>query len=223
MQNLVCIFHGIGEAPPHVPPAERPYWMPRQAFETFIRAAGDAASEQGVELLASFDDGNRSDIEIAAPLLLDRGIRGAFFPCAGRIGQRHYLAGADLRELRGMGFEIGSHGMDHVAWTALDAAGLTRELHAARTMLEQTIGQPLHSAAIPFGAYDRRVLKAMRAANYSTVHSSDPGLNQPGAWMPRRWGYRQDQPFDFGALVARSRQPLFRLMTALKRHAKSLR
>jgi peptidoglycan/xylan/chitin deacetylase (PgdA/CDA1 family) len=121
--DLFVIFHGIGTPPQHVPAEERPYWTSEQAFLTFVRGATEAGNAAGIRIIPTFDDGNRSDVDIAAPALLDNRLPGLFFPCTGRIGRNGYLTEADLRTLDGP-FEIGSHGVDHVPWTALESDAL---------------------------------------------------------------------------------------------------
>jgi peptidoglycan/xylan/chitin deacetylase (PgdA/CDA1 family) len=182
-----------------------------------------AAREAGVDLSVTFDDGNASDLAIAAPLLGRLGIRGVVFPCAGRLGRPGYLDAPGLRDLRGHGFDIGSHGMDHLPWSSMDGAGLEREIGTARSVLEMALGEPVAQAALPFGAYDRRVLAALRQAGFDAVHSSDPGLSQPGDWMRRRWCWVRGSAFDVAGLVALSRRPGFRLVNGAKRLAKRWR
>ncbi len=222
-RDLALIFHGVGTPPPHVTATELPYWMQEDAFAAFVAGAGSRAIELGVTLVATIDDGNRSDRAVVAPLLLRHGMRGIFFPCAGRIGQRPYVDAADIRALAQDGFEIGSHGMDHVAWTTLDDAALNREIAGSKARLEEVLGREVHSAALPFGAYNRRVLRAVRAAGYRTVYNSDNGWAGDGAWFRRRWCYRTDVRFDLVELAAISASPRHRLVTAAKAVVKSLR
>src|SRR5208283_1089765 len=116
---IVLSFHGIGVPPVGIPAEERPFWMAEGAFVSFIANARSRASALGVGLHATFDDGNRSDLEIAAPVLVKYGVSGSFFPCTGRLTMSGYLSEEDVRRLFKMGFEIGSHGVDHVHWTHL--------------------------------------------------------------------------------------------------------
>lgn len=221
--ELVLLYHGIGEPPAHLPADEPPYWIEPAAFAAQMRALPGAARQAGVEPLVTFDDGNLSDLTIAAPLLRELGLRGIFFVCAGRLGKPGYLDAAGLRALHEMGFEIGTHGMDHLPWPRQDDAGLVREIDTARQVLQQALGQPIRRAALPFGAYDRRVLAASRRAGFDTVYSADPGLSTPGEWLPRRWCWVQGQSFEVAGLVAAYRSPAFRLVTGLKRQIKSWR
>lgn len=222
-RELVLSFHGIGTAPRYVPEAEQPYWIRENDFATFVASAAIQAQDLGITLVASFDDGNRSDRDVAAPLLKRHGIRGVFFPCTGRIGHPAYLGVEDIRALEREGFEIGSHGIEHVPWTGLDGDALERETVGSKAAMQEILRRDVLSAAIPFGAYNRRVLAALRAAGYGTVYSSDTGLSQAGQWFRRRWTYRADVPFEIGQLAAISITFRHRLVTASKNLIKSLR
>jgi hypothetical protein len=43
-------------------------------------------------------------------------------------------------------------------------------------MLEAVTGCAIDEASVPFGAYDRRVLRALRSRGFSAVHTSDRGF-----------------------------------------------
>jgi peptidoglycan/xylan/chitin deacetylase (PgdA/CDA1 family) len=221
--ELVLTFHGIGPAPARVPEAEWPYWMPEDDFEEFVADAGTKARRLGISLVATFDDGNRSDRYVVAPLLVRHGIRGIFFPCTGRIGDRDYLDAGDIRALDREGFEIGSHGIDHLPWSSLVGDALAREVGHSKATLQNILGHDVGSAAIPFGSYNRRVLAALRAADYARIYSSDTGLSREDRWFRRRWSYRAGRPFDISQMVAISGTVRHRLLSASKGLLKSLR
>jgi peptidoglycan/xylan/chitin deacetylase (PgdA/CDA1 family) len=129
----------------------------------------------------------------------------------------------DISALEREGFEIGSHGMDHVPWTDLDAGALKREIMGSKIALQEILGRDVHSAALPFGAYNRRVLSAVRAAGYGAVYSSDPGWSKAGRWFRRRWSYRTGGSFEIDLLAAVAATYRHRLLAASKSLIKSLR
>ena len=97
--ELVLCLHGIGAAPPGIPDDELPYWQPVERLVSCVSKAKAFCKRTGTSVLATFDDGNRSDHLVAAPLLLEYGVPGAFFVCAGRLGQPGYLGAKEAREL----------------------------------------------------------------------------------------------------------------------------
>ena len=85
------------------------------------------------------------------------------------------------------------------------------------------LGVEVRSVAIPFGAYNRKVLKKLRAAGFSSVYSSDSGLSAPGDWFIRRWGYRTDSALSARQMIAHSNSLNHAIITGAKHIAKSLR
>jgi peptidoglycan/xylan/chitin deacetylase (PgdA/CDA1 family) len=146
-------------------------------FVSIIESIPQVSEETGIPIEITFDDGFCSDFEIAAPALDRRGLTAAFFVCAGRIGKPGYLDARQLRSLASAGMSIGSHGWDHLDWRLIqNAASLDREIFQARSFIEDTVSKgPINSVAIPFGSYDRRVLRMVTQA-FSVIYTSDVGL-----------------------------------------------
>lgn len=174
-------FHGIGTASPCISEVERLVWLGTESFKAILDTF---ASIEGVRL--TFDDGNKSDIDVALPALVERGLAGTFFVCAGRLGVPGYLTESDLRTLTQHGMAVGLHGMDHVPWRGLDRVTLNREINQASAIISSAIGGPVGSAACPFGAYDRRVLSALRRAGMDRVYTSDRGPATENSWLQAR-------------------------------------
>ena len=91
------------------------------------------------QCLVTFDDGNKSDIEIALPILKKHNVAAKFFPTISQIGGQDYMTWDDIRSLMGAGMQIGSHGLNHVAWTKCTSDQLLRELQQSRAILEQEL------------------------------------------------------------------------------------
>src|ERR1700694_4014462 len=174
-KELVLIFHGVGEPHPEVDSEEKPYWLSRDRFTHLLDQILDLAPNAKTRISLTFDDGNTSDILIALPDLTCRDLSASFFVCANRIGKKHYLSDAMIRELLGAGMSVGSHGMDHRDWRLLDPAGLRCEISEARHRLEDVIQRPVTSVAIPFGSYDRRVLNLLGRERWDVIYTSDRG------------------------------------------------
>jgi peptidoglycan/xylan/chitin deacetylase (PgdA/CDA1 family) len=178
------IFHGIGTPARLLEPGEAPYWISKDHYASVLDLI--CALPDPGKIRISFDDGNLSDLDIGLPLLLERGLRADFFVLTGRIGKPGSLDAGDILALQTAGMMIGSHGINHLKWSRLAPADLRAEVQDSRQMLETICGKPVHSAAIPFGAYNATVLRALRAAGYTSVYSSDGGtMNSPAFLRPR--------------------------------------
>lgn len=180
-RQILLTFHGLGRPPGGLDPEERDVWLAAEAFEDVLDRVRREAS-----VAITFDDGNKSDVTVALPALLERGLSARFFVVAGRTGLPGYLDGADLRALHAAGMEIGSHGMRHRTWRGLEPAELREEVHEARLLIEEAAGTTITAAACPFGQYDRAVVRALRREGYDRVYTSDGGPTRPSAWMQPR-------------------------------------
>jgi peptidoglycan/xylan/chitin deacetylase (PgdA/CDA1 family) len=177
----VC-FHGIGTCTVEREPGESRYWM---RTDEFLRTLDALAEVSAVSI--SFDDGNRSDVDVALPALRERGLQATFFALAGRLEDPSSLSGADLRGLRAGGMGIGTHGWDHVPWRNLSDAEARRELGDARVALAEASRGEITEAALPLGRYDRAALRRLRGGGYSAVYTSDRYPFSERAWLRARY------------------------------------
>lgn len=184
MRHVILNLHGLGEPPGPLDPGEDRYWVAPDLLAVALDLADRHRDRVRVEF--TFDDGNLSDIAIGAGLIEGAGRTATFFVLADRIGQPHYLSADHLRDLVARGHRIGNHGAGHLDWTALDEAGLRREVVEAREIIAEAAGQGVTEAGIPFGRYNARVLRALKAAGYVRAFSSDGGAVTGSDWpVPR--------------------------------------
>jgi peptidoglycan/xylan/chitin deacetylase (PgdA/CDA1 family) len=120
----------------------------------------------------TFDDGCETDLLAAAPILKESGFGATFYVTSGVVGTRGYLSAPQLRELYGLGFEIGCHSMTHPYLPDLDDVRLHEEIVGAKKQLEQMLGRPVEHFSCPGGRYDQRVKDVAREAGYRTVATS---------------------------------------------------
>lgn len=186
MKELIFNFHGIGEPPVHTDPDELNYWLDEASFAAALDGIEHLGARLNVPVKITFDDGNISDVLIAMPALVKRGLNAAFFVCTGRIGQPDYLDVAGIKDLLQSGMEVGSHGVWHVDWRKTSAKDLHAEVIGSKQQLEDIFAQPVTQAGIPFGSYDRRVLRSAKAAGYRHILSSDGGYAMQGSWLQPR-------------------------------------
>lgn len=199
MKTHVC-FHGIGTCTVEREPGEARYWMTE---ELFLRVLDRMHGLSNVEL--SFDDGNRSDVEIALPALRERGLRATFYPLAGRLDDPVSLSAADLRELRAEGMSIGTHGWRHVPWRGLSEADAHREFVDARLALQEACGTAITTAALPLGRYDRASLSGLKKAGYRAVFTSDRFPARPTSWLQARYSVTSEDTLDSVLQILRGR------------------
>jgi hypothetical protein len=92
---------GVGPYTHELSPGEAMTWIDIEQLDHVL----DLAMERPAVRL-SFDGGNCSDVHIALPRLVERGLTAEFFPLAGRIGDPGRIDRSGLRELVAAGMPL---------------------------------------------------------------------------------------------------------------------
>jgi peptidoglycan/xylan/chitin deacetylase (PgdA/CDA1 family) len=232
---LVLCYHAVSDDWPAMLaiPGDR---LERQLRYLVDRGYQGATFAEAVEapparrtLAVTFDDGFRSVLDRALPILDRLGLPGTLFAPTAHIGRpgprtwpgtdrwlgtphEHELAAMSWEELgilADAGWEIGSHTRSHPRLTGLGAGELASELRSSRDDCEQALGRSCHSFAYPYGDVDRRVIEATAAAGYRAAAGLPERLHRRRAlcW-PRVGIYRNDAFPRFEAKVGRARRHL---------------
>jgi peptidoglycan/xylan/chitin deacetylase (PgdA/CDA1 family) len=94
-----------------------------------------------------------------------------------------FLSWEEISRLHRMGFEIGSHTVDHCILTRIGADRLRLELEVSRQQIERNIKTPCISLAYPNGSasdYSPQVLSAAAQAGYQLAFTTTAGpCNRP--------------------------------------------
>lgn len=175
-RRLNLTFHGLGTPPAGLPEDSRRFWLPLDVFERCLGIAAEFERVHGIEIGFTFDDGNESDFTLALPRLIAHGRTARFFACAGRIDKPGYLGRRELRDLAAAGMIIGCHGFAHLNWTTASDSELQHEVQGGKRAIEDVIGAPVDVASAPFGALDRRVVRAVAEAGFESLFTSSGGF-----------------------------------------------
>jgi peptidoglycan/xylan/chitin deacetylase (PgdA/CDA1 family) len=212
-------FHGIGPPPGRLGSGDAKTWIDEALFQTILESVCVRD-----DVVVTFDDGNESDIQVALPTLVKLGLRATFFVLAGRLDTPGFVSRNDIRRLVDAGMQIGLHGFDHRSWRGLEDEVLRQELVLARTMLEDASGTVVRTAALPFGAYDRRTLTALHREGYERVFTSDGGVTDSDRWLQARNSVRTIDDADVvDRIFAADRLVATRMLFAVKRTIKTWR
>jgi peptidoglycan/xylan/chitin deacetylase (PgdA/CDA1 family) len=141
----------------------------------------DGRVQPGRSFLLTADDGYRSFGEIAAPLLdaarvpsvlfVPPALLGGTSSWVPEIADEPLLAPDELRDLTGMGVEVGVHGLDHSRLVGLSDSELVRQTKDARQLVADLTGILPRAFAFPFGAFDRRACLAVASAGFEVAFS----------------------------------------------------
>lgn len=131
-------------------------------------------------VVVSFDDGYRSHLTNALPVLRRHGWPGVLNLELKNIRPDYGLTEPQVRELLDAGWELDSHTIDHPDLTTVDAAQLEREVAGSRAELRRRFGVPVNFFCYPAGRYDATVIAAVERAGYLAATTTNPGLAEPG-------------------------------------------
>jgi len=168
-----------------------------------------AANEKRVVI--TFDDGYRSLLQYALPILTQYHFSATVFVIAGYVGRANawdvkfflprflHLDWGELRELRAAGWEIGSHSLNHDYLPAFADADLRHDLNDSRKILEEHLQTPIRHLSLPFGRGSERVYQTARDAGYDSVSILGGDLSLPSSIpiIPRRGVYLLDSMRSF--------------------------
>lgn len=185
-----------------------PFLKPEELFE-------DDAS--GV--LLTFDDGYANHVDVALPLLEERGAPAVFFVATRHVRdpgdwlpairalqlgpltpelRRDLFDGMSADQLRAAAASplvtIGSHTVSHPFLTRLGDADLARELAESKRFLEDVTGRAVDLFAYPTGDYDRRTISAVRDAGYRAAFVERSRGLGGGRWEIPRVGLYSSDP-----------------------------
>jgi len=153
-------------------------WLARNGWRGL--SVGEAlAYPSGKSVAITFDDGCETDLIAAAVILQENGFNATFYVTAGFVGQPGYMSSDQLRQLQGLGFEIGCHSMSHAYLDDLGEPALRREMFDARKKLEDMIGGKIEHFSCPGGRYDKRTPNLAREGGYRSLATSRTHANSP--------------------------------------------
>jgi peptidoglycan/xylan/chitin deacetylase (PgdA/CDA1 family) len=151
------------------------YVVQTSAFAQHAALYARLQHENGLRPELTFDDGHRSNHDLALPILAAHNLQARFFITTSWTGNRPgYMGWDELRALHAAGQHIGAHGATHALLTHCTGRNLESELYAPRLLLEDKLGAPITTMSFPGGRYNHRVLAACQDAGYTHLYTSHP-------------------------------------------------
>lgn len=140
-------------------------------------------------LLLTFDDGYRSNLVNAGPLLVRYKMKASLFLLADSSIRRNtwdpavagdedsmaLLDPSERARIEEFGFRVESHGLDHARLTELPDGEVLFQLEESRRRLSAEFGHEISCCAYPFGAVDARLPVLAAQAGYSFAVNTDRG------------------------------------------------
>jgi len=149
-------------------------------------ATQTGAAQATRRLVINFDDGYSSQLTLAVPALISRGLTATIFPVTGRIGvEPGYMAPADIRYLKDAGFPIQNHTRNHSSLIKLTKAKVIAEVsNAAIDLQSMGIMAVPGVVAYPFGDVNPTVIKYLQGTKWVVGGRGIGGLGAPYNFLP---------------------------------------
>lgn len=183
--SVVLMYHSLYENDDTsaIDAEDLPYAVSKENFiqqldrlarvRTGLFVAGDLA-----DVVITFDDGHQSNLDIAVPLLVERGLSAYFFITSGFVDSRPgFLSSEGVATLAKVsGMMVGSHGVTHQFFNDLSPTVAHQELIESKAFLENITKHPCESMSFPGGRYNKETLELLRTAGYTQWFGSDVGI-----------------------------------------------
>ncbi|MDQ1449247.1 MAG: hypothetical protein QOC79_2218, partial [Actinomycetota bacterium] len=191
----VIVYHGLGDCPP----AQDPYrmFMPIAKFarhmEFLARHRRVVALDDIVEgragrgrpaVAVTFDDGYRSVLEEAVPILQRYGFPATCFVPTRWIGEANgwdtfrptdrplpILSAEELVELEAAGVNVESHGHAHIPLGEVDEEDVNADIEASRKILADVLGREARFLAYPYGSQSPAARRAVESYGFESAFS----------------------------------------------------
>ena len=167
-------------------------WLARRGhttidMDTLTGARSGTATLPAKPVVITFDDGFRSCVEHAVPILQAHGFTAVFYLVTGLMGATsRWMADAGVhlpimswgaaRQLAADGFQCGLHTATHPRLPSVDPVRRRAELVDSRRRAEDELGRAMVHFAYPYGAFDPVVRESVAEAGYETATSTQPAL-----------------------------------------------
>ena len=172
------------------PCTESHSFTPSRIWLSGARAKAPQAISGTKAIAITFDDGYKDNITSAAARLKKYGLAATFFVTVSYIenaapkrwrdgSRREFMSWEDIKDISGMGFEVGSHMVRHVDLSALKEEEMLNELKRSKDIISGHISKEVKSCSYPYGGISGKVTKAANRAGYIAACSSFYGWNTP--------------------------------------------
>ena len=129
----------------------------------------------GTDVTFTFDDGGKSFITLAAPILEKYNKKGIFFISTKYINTPGFLSAKEVKELELRGHVVGSHSHTHPAdMTSMTREEMDREWKSSAETLSKILGHNVTLASIPNGYTSKQLFLSAKQAAFTDIYTSVP-------------------------------------------------
>ena len=195
-RNIILIYHAVGRSPlaiSEITFRQQMAWLSRHCHIVTINDLFNSKNEYDKTAVAiTFDDGYACLHDTVAPILQDYHASATVYLNTGWISEKgnthknsdanlgHYpnetfLNWREVKTLQQNGWEIGSHGVDHIDLTTQTEVTIQDELIRSKNTIETILNSSCKHFAYTWGRYNLLLQKKVREAKYCSAVSAIHG------------------------------------------------
>lgn len=222
-RKIILIYHAVGSGPWSISTdifRKQTEWLIKHcAILPLTELLTNPLNDQKIQVALTFDDGYGCLYDTVLPILNDVKAVGTVYLNTGWVGQEsrkvscpelghypgeHFLTWDEVKILDKAGWEIGSHGVEHIDLTKQSLEVIEKELQDSKVTIKSQLRKPCEHFAYTFGRHDKRVRNIARQVGYcyaTAAHHQPLSKNDDRMALPRlnvELGYSME---DFQNLV----------------------
>tara|TARA_A100001035_G_C27752624_1_gene487226 strand:+ start:134 stop:949 length:816 start_codon:yes stop_codon:yes gene_type:complete len=143
--------------------------------------SAESSKPLDIEVAITFDDGYQSVIKNIYPIMQELNISGCIYlntnfifnnrnnkssELNGHYHGEYFLSWKEIKELKKNGWEIGSHGCDHLDLTSISENLLKKELFNSKAKIEKYLGAECKHFSYPWGYHNKSVINMVQETGY---------------------------------------------------------
>lgn len=146
-------------------------------------------------IVLTFDDGYANNLEFATPILHKYGYKATVFMITGFVNNDDFLTAGQLKTMRIMGWEIGSHGDTHLPLGDQKRSKVEWEAFISKQYIEYSTRQMVNFVAYPYGSFTKETAEIFGEFGYWGGLTGIDGVNSPDTdpWAYKRVNMPQDK------------------------------
>ena len=185
-RKIILLYHAVGNGPHAIDETKfeaQIQWLNQYCQVIPLSELLNSRSREKFQVSITFDDGYACLYSIAAPILLKYKFSATVYVNAGWIGESsfdrklsnpalgHYpgeafLTWGELKEMQQQGWEVGSHGVDHLDLTEQKTRDTTNELVFSKQIIESRLKTDCPYFAYTWGKHNKKLREAVKQAGY---------------------------------------------------------
>jgi len=184
-RKIILIYHAVGNGPWAISAdnfKKQIQWLDQNyKIVPLAQLLESAIHEDDIQVALTFDDGYACLYDTVLPILQAKNAVATVYINTGWMGDKahkssnpnlgHYpdekfLTWDEVKKFSGYGWEIGSHGVDHIDLTKWPENIIYQEVVKSKVIIEDKLSKPCTHFAYTFGKHNRLLRENVKKAGY---------------------------------------------------------